>query len=219
MPIRILMLTAACLAFAARAEAGTTWVGAQLQFPVPASDIGDRQLGVGAGVTLTKMTNTHVGFGADLIYHYWPASTGYESAFDHYLRSTRLEALQGSAWAFTAFQVTGHVKLVAPLGQRYAPWVQIGAGGYRLNLNLDEQRPGGTYTWVEGGSSNISVAFGGYGALGLDFHASAPLVVGLDATFHYVWSGQKSTWGWGGVNDLLDFSALTVGAHVLFGWN
>jgi len=174
MPIRILMLTAACLAFAARAEAGTTWVGAQLQFPVPASDIGDRQLGVGAGVTLTKMTNTHVGFGADLIYHYWPASTGYESAFDHYLRSTRLEALQGSAWAFTAFQVTGHVKLVAPLGQRYAPWVQIGAGGYRLNLNLDEQRPGGTYTWVEGGSSNISVAFGGYGALGLDFHASAP---------------------------------------------
>ena len=133
MPIRILMLTAACLAFAARAEAGTTWVGAQLQFPVPASDIGDRQLGVGAGVTLTKMTNTHVGFGADLIYHYWPASTGYESAFDHYLRSTRLEALQGSAWAFTAFQVTGHVKLVAPLGQRYAPWVQIGAGGYRLN--------------------------------------------------------------------------------------
>lgn len=216
MPIRILMLTFACLAFAAPAEAGTTWVGAQLHFPVPARDIGDTQLGVGAGVTLTRMMNAHAGVGADLSYHYWPASAGYEAAFDRYLRSTRYEALEGSTWAFTTLQVTGHVKLVAPAGQRFAPWVQVGAGAYRLNRSLDERRPEGTYAWVTGPRlGNISIVPGWYGGVGLDFHVSSPVVLGLDATFHHLSSRDKS---WSGVNDLPDFSAFTLGAHVLFGW-
>jgi hypothetical protein len=216
MPIRILMLTVACLAFAVHAQAGTTWVGAQLHFPVPARDVGDTQLGADAGVTLTEMKNANVGVGADLIYHYWPASAGYRGAFDRYLRSTRFEALDGSTWAFTALQVTGHVKFVAPAGQRYAPWAQVGAGAYRLNRNLDEQRPEGTYSWVEGSRlGNISVVPGGYGGIGLDVRVSSAVVLGLDATFHYVRSRDKS---WSGVNDLPDFSAFTVGTRVLFAW-
>jgi hypothetical protein len=217
MRIRILRLTFACLVFAAPAEAGTTWVGAQLHFPVPARDIGDTQLGVGAGVTLTQMTNAYVGVGVDLNYHYWPASSGYVAAFDRYLRSERMEALKGSDWALSAFQITGHVKLVAPVGERYAPWMQLGAGIYRLNLNLDERRPRGTYAWVEG-LGNISVVPGGYGGVGLDFPVSSPVVLGVDATFHYVASHKKSTWGWRGINDLPDFAAFTVGMHALFGW-
>ena len=216
MRTRTLMLTFACVAFAVPAEARTAWVGAQLHFPVPARDVGDTQLGVDAGVTFTKMNNAHVGVGADLIYHYWPASAGYQAAFDRYLRSTRFEALDGSSWAFTALQVTTHVKLVAPAGRRYTPWLQVGAGAYRLNLNLDERRPEGTYAWVEGpGFSNISVVPGGYGGVGLDFHLSSPVVLGVDATFHHVRSRHKS---WSGANDLPDFSAFTVGTHVLFGW-
>jgi len=217
MPSRILIATLECLAFVAPAEAGTTWVGAQLHFPVPARDIGDTQLGVDAGVTLTHMQNAYVGVGADLIYHYWPASAGYTAAFDRYLRSTRFEALDGSTWAFTAFQVTGHVKLVPPAGQRYAPWVQVGAGAYRLNFNLDEQRPADTYAWVVGpGLDNISVVPGGYGGVGLDVHVSSAVVLGVDATFHYLRTRDKMN-GYG-VNDLPDFSAFTVGTHVLFGW-
>jgi hypothetical protein len=215
-PIKILMLTFACLAFAPPAEAGATWAGVELHFPVPARDIGDSQLGVGTGVTFTKMTNAHVGLGADLIYHYWPASAGYEAAFDRYLRSTRFEALDGSTWAFTAFQVTGHVKFVAPAGQRFAPCIQIGAGAYRLNRNLDEQRPEGTFAWVTGpGFGNIKIVPGWYGGVGLDLHASSQVVLGLDATFQHLWSSEQS---WSGVNDLPDFSAVTVGMHVLFGW-
>jgi hypothetical protein len=215
MTIRTLMLAFACLTFAAPSKAGTTLLGAQLQFPVPARDIGDTQLGVGAGVTLTKMKNEHVGIGANLIYHYWPASAGYEAAFDRYLRSARFEALDGSTLAFTALQLTGHVKLVAPASRRYAPWVQVGAGAYRLNRNLEEQRPEGTYAWVTGpGSGNISIVPGWYGGVGLDFHVCSPVVLGLDATFHYLRSREKS---WSRVNDLPDFSAFTVGTHVLFG--
>ena len=62
---------------------------------------------------------------------------------------------------------------------------------------------------------NISIVPGGYGGVGLDFHVSSPVVLGLDATFHYVWSRDKSR---SGVNDLPDFSAFTVGTHVLLGW-
>lgn len=217
MPIKIVLLTFACVASAAPAAAGTTWLGAQLYFPAPARDIGDTQLGVDAGVTLTQMKNAYVGVGADLIYHYWPASSGYEAAFDRYLRTERMEALEGSDWALSAFQITGHVKLVAPAGERYAPWMKVGAGIYRLNLNLDQRRPEGTYAWAEG-LGNISVVPGGYGGVGLDFHVSSPVVLGVDATFHYVRSRQKSTWGWGGMNDLQDFSAFTVGMHALFRW-
>ena len=38
MPIRVLMAAFVCLGFAAPAEAGTTWIGAQLHFPLPSRD-------------------------------------------------------------------------------------------------------------------------------------------------------------------------------------
>ncbi len=219
MPIGRIMLTVASLAFAAPAGAEPIWVGAQLHFPVPAGDIGDTQLGADTGVTLTAMKNSYVGVGVDLIYHYWPASSGYEAAFDRWLRTERMEALEGSDWALSAFQITGHVKLVAPAVRLCTPWMQVGAGAYRLNLNLDERRPQGTYAWVEGPrSGNVRFVPGGYGGIGLDFHLSSPVVLGVDATFHYVRSRQKATWGWDGINDFQDFSAFTIGTHVLFGW-
>jgi hypothetical protein len=209
------MLTLACLVVAVSAEA-TTLVGVQWNVPVPARDIGDRQLGVDAGVTLTQMKNAYVGVGADLIDHYWPASSAYAATFDRYLRTERMEALEGSDWAMSAFQITTHLKLVAPVWERCEPWMRIGAGVYRLNLNLDERRPEGTFAWVEG-LSNIRTVGGGYGAIGFDVRVSSPLVLGADAAFHYLRTREKSTWGWGGITDLPDFTAVTVGVHAAFG--
>lgn len=219
MPRGILTLALACLFYAAPTEAGTMWLGAQLSFPVPARDIGDSQLGMGAGVTITSMQSAYVGIGADLAYHYWPASPGYEAAFNRYLMTERLEALSGSDWALSALQITGHVKLAVPASERYAPWMKVGAGVYRLNLNLDQRWPAGTYAQVLGsGLSTIKVVPGAYGAIGLDVHSSSPVVLGADAAFHYVASHEKSTLGRGGINDLQDFSAFTVGVHAQFGW-
>jgi len=217
--MRILALTLACLGLTASVARGTTWFGGQLQFPVPARDIGATQLGVGAGATITRMVNAHVGLGADVAYHYWPASPGYQAAFDRYLQTERMEALTGSEWALSALQITGHIKLVAPAGRRCAAWVQAGGGAYHLNFNLDQRRTADTYAWVVGpGLGNFKVSAGGYGAIGLDVHVSPPVALGVDATFHYVRCGEKSTWGYTGINDLQDFSAFTVGMHALFGW-
>jgi opacity protein-like surface antigen len=218
MRLRILLLTLASLAFStpSRAETGTTLLGAEFQFPIPSE--ANTQLGAGAGVTFTHMLNAHVGFGLDLMDHYWPASPANEAAFNSYLRTERMESLQGSNWALSALQMTVHVRLAAPIGERYVPWMQVGAGYYRLNLNLDEQRPAGTYSWVEG-TSNVLVPPGWYGGAGLDFRVSSPVVLGVDATYHYVWSYEKSDWGFTGINDFPDFHAFTVGMHVLFRWD
>ncbi|MBI5710932.1 MAG: hypothetical protein HZC42_11620 [Candidatus Eisenbacteria bacterium] len=203
-------MTFACLAIAAGAEAKSTWFGPQLAFPVPARDIGDTQLGIDAGVTLNNMGSSHVGVGVDLVYHYWPASPEYKAAFDRYLRSTRYEAIDGSTWAFSAFQVTAHLKLVAPMIERHGPWLQVGAGMYRLNRNLADPNWDDSVVIVVGrGLSNITVVPGWYASVGFDFRTCSNMVLGLDANYHHLRSENK---------DIPHFSAFTVGTRVLFGW-
>ncbi len=213
--IRSLSLALAFVAFATTAEAGTTWLGSQLEFPLPGRGVGDTQLGVDAGVTFTHMKNPHAGIGLDVIYHYWPASAGYQAAFDHHLRTTRVETLGNSPWAFHALQVTAHLKVAAPFRERYVPWAQVGGGAYHLDRNLHETRPAGTFAYVLGSPEINLLAPGWYGALGLDIHTSPHVALGLDATFHYVWSVDHD---WSEKNDMPGFSAFTLGTHVLFGW-
>jgi hypothetical protein len=217
MRLRILALTLACLAFATGAEAEGIWFGPQLSFPVPARDIGDTALGIDAGVTFNVMTKSHVGFGVDLAYHYWPTSPEYKAAFDRYLRSTRFEVIDAATWAFSAFQATAHVKLVAPLRGRCSPWAQAGMGLYRLNRHLTEPNWDGVYARVLGTDPvNIEVAPGWYGSVGFDFRTCSNLVLGLDVNYHRVWSDDDSVM-WLGKADIPNFSAFTVGTHILFG--
>jgi hypothetical protein len=159
------------------------------------------------------MTNRFVGVGVDVSYHYWPASSAYTAAFNRYLRTTRMESLVGSDWALSALQTTAHLRFVVPVGDRYEPWVQVGAGFYRVNFNLDERRPPGTFGWVEG-VTNTAVDLGGYGGAGLDFRVSPRVTLGMDTKYHYVVTGKKSVFGYGGINDLQDVTAITAGLHV-----
>jgi hypothetical protein len=216
MTFRILVLTVACLVVAAPAVAASASLGAELHVPTATHDIGDSQLGVDAGGTCTLMLNRYVGLGGDVVHHYWPASPGYTAAFDRHLRRTLFESLETTDWAITALQVTGHVRLVAPAVLRCVPWIQAGAGTYRLDRNLVERKTADTYAWVLGRRlENVVSVPGVNGTLGLDYRGGLPVVVGLDATLHRVWSHDQD---WFGDKDMPDFSALTVGAHVLYQW-
>lgn len=217
MSLRILMLTLACVAFAAVADAGPLWLGPQLHFPLPGHAVGDAQLGVDAGVTLTKMKNARFGVGADLLYHYWPASEDYKSAYDRHLMQARFETIAGTAWALSAFQATGHVKLVPWPEARLAPWIQTGAGVYRIGHNLVEARPPDTYSFAVGPNrENVNIEPGVYGSVGFDFRSCSRIALGLDASYHYLQSTSRNPSS--GKIDVPDFSAFTIGAHVLFGW-
>jgi hypothetical protein len=210
MRLGILALAFACLAIATGAEARSTWIGPQLGFPLPVRDIGDTQLGIDAGVTLNNMESAHVGVGLDFVYHYWPASPDYKAAFDRYLGSARYQVIDGSIWAFSAFQVTAHLKLVPPRLERHGPWVQLGGGMYRLNRNLAKPNWDGSVVIVEGGGpSDIAVLPGWYARVGLDFRIYSKMVLGLDADYHHVGSEGSL---------LPDLTAFTLGTHILFGW-
>ena len=204
----ILALTFACLAMASGAEARDGWLGVQLAFPVPARDIGDTQLGIDVGVTFNQMQNPYVGFGLDVAYHYWPASPDYKAAFDRYLRNTRFEVIDASTWAFSALQVTTHLRVWAPMLAPRGPWVQVGGGMYRVNRNLAGSNRDGVYAYVIGGPSNIQVVPGGYASVGYDFPVGSRWLVGFDANCHHVWSEHEG---------MRNFTAFTAGTHILFG--
>lgn len=212
-----LVIASLAVSTAALAAGERTRLVAHLDFPVPARDVGSTQLGVGAGLSITQMDDSHVGMGLDLVHHYWPASGAYTDAFDRYLRRTHLTSLEGSTWALSAFQVTAHLKVEAPTNEAGKPWAKLGGGVYRLNLNLDEQRQEpGTYAWVLSPRTNtITAAPGMYGSLGFDFQTGARVALGLDATLHYVWVGSELPSYHS--KDLPDFVAFTLGLNLQFG--
>jgi opacity protein-like surface antigen len=218
MRLGILAVTCACLVVAAAAEAQDVWIGPQLGFPVPGHDVGDHELGIATGVSFTIMNNPYVGYGVDVLYHYWPASPGYKAAFDDYLRRTRFEMIDSETWAISAFQYTAHVKLAAPLNRSLSPWVQIGAGLYEVDRRLEDASHEGVYVWVRGTNLlNTWTAPGCYGSVGFDFRAAPRIVLGLDASYHHVWSENDSP-GWAEDVHAPDFSLFTVGTHVQYGW-
>ena len=202
-----------------RVQAGPTLVRMQWGVPLSAQDVGDDRPGRGGGVSVTHMGESFVGFGVDVLAHDWPASASYRESFDRYLRSTRFETIRGTEWGFTALQMTAHVRLALPGALRFAPWMQVGGGAYRLDLNLNEVRTADTYAWVEGPevSQKSWTVAGGYAEAGLDLHVFSRLALGMDLTVHDVITNRKGE-GLFASSRLPDFQALTFGTHLQFGW-
>lgn len=196
-PFRSLAFTLALLAIATCAQARTTWFGPQFSIPLPTRDAGDSEPGGSFGVTATDMHRAHAGSGIDFVYHYWPVSPEYKADYDRFLSDRRGRVIDGSEWAISAFQLSGHVKLVAPLGARFTPWIKAGIGIYRVDSRL---------TGLSG--TRITLDPGLYGSVGFDFAPAAGTAIGLDATLHQVRTADF--YG-------RDFAVLTAGMHVLFG--
>ena len=203
------IVAVAALLLASNAGAAPTWVGPQFAFPLVAHDVGSDHLGVDAGATLDAMPSSYFGVGADVAFHYWPASRAYKDAFDHYLRTTWYQALDSPTWAFTALQVTPHVKLVAPFARGPRPWVRLGLGVYGVDRNLGDPNWDQSYRrLVEPRWTNYGAAFGWNAAVGFDVRVRPGSVIGLEVTYHHLAAERDK---------VPDFSALSLGTHVLFG--
>lgn len=187
-------------------------LGPQLAISAPTGDGGEAMdAGINAGVTATFMKNSTAGIGVDLGYHHWPGSSEANAAYDALLSRLSGTPISGSKGTFSAFMATGHVKVIPPLSGRVAPWVQVGAGLYRVNGNVkvpeDQLRAAG-WQVVKQSSGDIFYEFGYMGGVGLDFKTNTSMKFGLDASYHYLQSR----------GDLrVNLTMFTIGAHVLFG--
>src|SRR5437870_5099227 len=123
MRLWLLALTISCPSIAASAEAQTVEFGPQVAMPVPILDVGDKELGMSGGAVVTRMKNSSFGVGADLVYHYWPASSEFRRAYDALLRREffNFVSIAEPTWAFSALQTTAHVKILAPLSGLVVP--------------------------------------------------------------------------------------------------
>jgi len=189
LPIALLVAAAP-----ARSEARLEY-GGQLGFPLPSDNIGNTQLGVDAGATITLMDKADAGFGLDLIYHHWPVSAGFQNAFDAGLMFFEVDS---DTWALSALQATMHVKFLLPRFVGVVPWGQLGAGYYRVDPNLEFE--GTRLHAVDKPGFNVSAGF--------DRVASPGLRLGLDATYHHLWTSDYFD---------SDYQVYSVGMHLLFG--
>jgi hypothetical protein len=215
MRLGCLLLALGCLAIVTNAQAGSTRLGPSLAFPIPGRDVGTSQLGIDAGVVFEEMQTSHVGLGFEIAYHYWPVRSEYMAAYDRYLRGW-FQTFDCSTWSFSAIQFTGHVKFVGPAFKRHAPWVQFGAGFYRMDRNFTGPSwDGSPVIVVRGGPKRIAVVPGGYCSVGVDLRASSWMVFGVSATYH-VLEDETELSIWEDKIRIPGFSALTIGTHVLF---
>lgn len=176
--------------------ASASEIGAQLAFPIAAGDVGDHERGIQAGFTGTWFDETRSGIGLDVAYHYWPVSAGFKAGFESQLYG--LLEIGDPNWNISALQTTAHIKAVAPFRGAARPWLQIGAGGYRVDPMLQLMGQRLDAKWEAG--ANV--------ALGFDYDANPRLRLGLDVSYHSVW--MKHDVG-------AYFNAFEMGMHLLFG--
>jgi len=208
---RILTLALACLLIAARADGQGFEFGPRLAVSTPTSDFDNSaDLGFDAGMTASWMYKPTSGFGVDVGYQRWPGSTALNSVLDA-LWSFTGTPVTGTRVTFSAIQATMHVKAVAQVRGPVVPWIQVGAGIYRLTQEIDvplAQMQAAGWEVRESDSKGGSNEFGYTGSAGLDFGTIGGMRLGLDASYHYLQSNGDF-----GEN----LSALTIGTHLLFG--
>lgn len=179
-------------------------LGPQLALSSPTGRAGDSwDTGISAGLTATFMESPTVGMGLDVGFDRWPGSPSANAAADELFTNLTGTPITGSKLTLTAFQALGHAKLVAPVHGRLAPWIQVGAGVYRVNASLE--LPG---VVTPGPLDDIHYEFGWMGGIGLDSKESARRRFGVHATYHHMQTKDAS-----GAN----FAFFAIGAHVLFG--
>jgi len=174
--------------------------GPEVAISVPTGDAGDvAELGFDVGLTGTYMVSPVVGIGGDFAYHSWAGSDDLNEATDLLLSALVGFPVTGSEWSWSALQMTLHMKLVAPTNGPVAPWFKGGLGLYNVKAKLE----------VLGESEAESESKLGFNVgAGIDFGTASTTTFGIAAAYHHI--PTEDDFG-------ANFTAFTVGVHVLFG--
>jgi hypothetical protein len=186
-------------------EFGTTF-----SLPIPAASASHDEVGLDVGFSVTSKPNSRSGVGVDVAYHHWPVAGAFKETFNELLRRETLNTLElgGTTWRLNTLQLTGHIKFAAPADWVPRPWVQVGAGSYRVDPNTTGFSGDAGFFRIVAGPLKPTADIGFYVMAGIDLIGGPRTQVGLNASYHGV--NCHEVYG----SDLRVFS---IGAHVTFG--
>ena len=156
---------------AGTANAGSNWVGFNGGAGIPTGDYSNAaNTGWNLGVTGTHMIDDQWGFGADVGYLAWGASSDMNAAAESVFGP-------GSKFNWSAIQATAHGVMQFPTSGNVHPYAQVGAGLYNMDLKLDSSF---------GNASTSKSEFGFNVGGGVTMPASNNMKWGVSAAYHMV---------------------------------
>jgi len=186
-------------------------IGPTISLPLPAGSANRDEIGLIVGLSFTEKTNPNVGIGADVAYCYWPVSAAFKQKFNENLSAQTLNTLRlgGGTWGLQVVQLGAHIRVVRPATRGMRPWLQLGAGAYRVDPNTSGYIGDAGFFTVNVPPLKRTHHMGFSFAGGTDLFGGPRARMGLDANYHFV----KSSDVFGS-----DLQVFTLGVHALLGW-
>lgn len=194
----MVLLGAACLWAAPAAAAGRWTLGAQAGMAVPSGDFGDAmQSGFDGGVFTDYWVNEQFGIGIEIAGNFHTAKDEYNDAINAITEA--LLIFGGATTANSDLEVKASVlrfglrgTLAVPTSGPVSPFVQAGAGFYRLNISLEGPVTADGVT-IDIDESEDDTNFGLNGGVGVLFATSPSLSVGVQGQIHHVFTEDDAT--------------------------
>ncbi|MGH7741154.1 MAG: hypothetical protein ACRENS_03945, partial [Candidatus Eiseniibacteriota bacterium] len=184
--------------------------GSFFSAPIRAAGASRDEPGFDAGLNFTAMLNSSIGVGVDVAYHYWPVSTAFKDTFNTSLRDQTLNTLElgGTTWRLNTLQYTGHIKLAAPSYGALSPWLQIGAGLYRVDPNTTGYSGDAGFFTVIVQPLKRTSHFGYNFTTGIDVSTGPRARLGIIGSYN--WLNCHDTYN-------SNLGIFSIGVHALFG--
>jgi hypothetical protein len=186
-------------------------IGPTFSLPLPAASANRDVIGLDAGLSCTVKSAPHLGLGADVAYHYWPASAKFKQTFNRFMYEQTFGTLElgEGVWGLQVIQVGGHIRVAAPEARGARPWVQVGISDYHIDPNTTGYSGDAGFFQITAPPLKRTRRLGLSVALGADVSVGRHARLGLDATYHVV-----------SCHDLYgeDLQVFTLGTRLLSSW-
>ena len=181
-------------------------IGPMIALPLPSASVHQDVIGFDAGLTFTAKSTPTFGVGADFSYHYWPVSDEFKQQFNEDQLFNILK-LGGDAWGLQVFQLGAHFRFATPVHQGVRPWIQVGAGVYRVDPYTTGYRGDAGFFTIMAQPLKHTNHFGSWAVAGVDLVGGPHARMGVDASYHFVECSED--YG-------KDLQVFTMGVHALF---
>lgn len=163
-------------------------ISATLSLPLAAGSAARREIGLGAGLSLTAKTSPIVGMGARFGYFYWPVSAAFKRQFNEVLRDQTLHLVELGAgtWGLRAVQFGWNIRIGTHGTRGVRPWLQVVPSLFRVDPNTSGYSGDAGFGTVVAAPLKHTLHVGCTVSAGAHLFGERHSRVGLDADYHFV---------------------------------